>query len=246
MGGGGGEEYGGGYGVGGGFGVQVVAAGQVCDAQAGYDDQSRPVDADALDDDELLAQLGVEEDKPAITQLRHVRSAAEKQAADIIADRTRCANFTDGPLFADAPEDGDRASGTVYVLRSKSADPQIASQRDLLHKIGVTNMPVERRIANARKDPTFLLADVQIVATYKLYSINRTKLENLIHHVFAPARLDIQILDRFGNPVSPREWFLVPWPAIDEAVKRIKDNTITQYTYNPQSASLQKHSPKDG
>ena len=304
--------------------------------------QSRPDDADALDDDELLAQLGVEADESDITQLRHVRPTAERQAADVIANRTRCADFstfkplfarvqedidrgvrrvvpfegragieqgrffivggqkayvaekgelaannsgfqdarmrvifdngtesnllmrslqralhkdeagrritdpTDGPLFADEPEDGDRASGTVYVLRSLSDDPQIADKRELLHKIGVTNMPVERRIANARKDPTFLLADVQIVAAYKLYSINRTKLENLIHHVFAPARLDIQILDRFGNPVSPREWFLVPRPAIDEAVERIKDKTITQYTYNPQSASLQKHNPKDG
>ena len=54
------------------------------------------------------------------------------------------------------------------------------------------------------------MADVEIVATYELYNINRTKLENLIHRVFDPARLDIEIKDRFGNPVIPREWFLVP------------------------------------
>ena len=99
-----------------------------------------------------------------------------------------------------------------------------------------------RRIANAKLDATFLLADVEIVATYTLYNINRTKLENLIHRIFDPARLDIEIKDRFGNPVIPREWFLVPRFVVDDAVERIKDGTITGYVYDPKSASLVKHS----
>lgn len=107
-----------------------------------------------------------------------------------------------------------------------------------MHKIGVTGGKVETRIANARLDATFLLADVEIVATYKLSNINRTKLENLIHRVFGPARLDIEIKDRFGNPVVPREWFLVPVFVIDEAVERIKDGTIIHYRYDPKAAAL--------
>src|SRR5260370_17074365 len=79
-----------------------------------------------------------------------------------------------------------------------------------LHKIGVTSGDVERRIANAILDPTFLMAEVEIVATYELYNVNRAKLENLIHRVFDSARLDIEIKDRFGNPVIPRESFLLP------------------------------------
>jgi Meiotically up-regulated gene 113 len=102
----------------------------------------------------------------------------------------------------------------------------------------VTGGDVGRRIANAKLDPTFLMADVEIVATYELYNINRTKLENVIHHLFDPARLDIEIKDRFGNPVIPREWFLVPVFVVDEAVERIKDGTITGYTYDPKTASL--------
>ena len=82
------------------------------------------------------------------------------------------------------------------------------------------------------------MADVEIVATYELYNINRTKLENLIHRIFDPARLDIEIKDRFGNPVMPREWFLVPVFVVDEAVERIKDGTITDYVYDPKSAKL--------
>lgn len=145
---------------------------------------------------------------------------------------------TAGPLFTDKEEDGDQASGTIYVLRSKSDHPTVAAHRNILHKIGVTSGSVEQRIANPRLDPTFLMADVELVATYKLYNVNRTKLENLVHKVFGRARLDIEIKDRFGKPVVPKEWFLVPLFAIDEAVEHIKDGSITAYVYDPQTAKL--------
>jgi hypothetical protein len=145
-----------------------------------------------------------------------------------------------GPLFdqSDAVEGDD--TGTIYVLRSKSTDLQIAPHRDVLHKIGVTGGDVAQRIASAATDATYLLADVEIVATYTLRNINRTKLENLLHRVFSAARLNMEIKDRFGNPVKPREWFLVPLPVVDEVVKRIKDETIVDYRYDPVSASLVK------
>ena len=82
------------------------------------------------------------------------------------------------------------------------------------------------------------MAEVEIVATFELYNINRTRLENLIHRIFESARLDIEIKDRFGQPVLPREWFLVPLAAIDDAVERIKDGSITQFRYDPSSARL--------
>jgi Meiotically up-regulated gene 113 len=94
-------------------------------------------------------------------------------------------------------------------------------------------------VANARLDPTFLMAEVEIVATYELYNINRTRLENLIHRIFGPARLEIEIKDRFGQPIIPREWFLVPLFVIDEAIGKIRDGTIGSYTYDPNTASLQ-------
>jgi hypothetical protein len=145
-----------------------------------------------------------------------------------------------GPLFADQPADDDLASGTIYVLRSKSEHPVVAANRDVLHKIGVTGGKVETRIANATLDPTFLMADVEVIASYQLYNINRVKLENIIHRVFDSAQLDIEIKDRFGNPVRPREWFLVPLFVVNEAVERIKNGTITRYVYDPTAASLLK------
>ena len=273
--------------------------------------------ADDLDDDALLAALGVEVEASPITELKHVRSNAERKEAEDIANRQRCEDFetfqplfekvqreldagqretrpfelkaeiqkgrffivegqkayvaemgeetltdqgrTDarlrvifdngtesrmlmrslqralnkdesgrritesvaGPLFADAPEEGDSTTGTIYVLRSKSDHPMVSENRDLVHKIGVTTLGVEKRIAGAHLQPTFLMAPVEVVATYELYNINQTRLENLIHRIFGTAQLDIEIPDRFGRPVTPREWFLVPLFVIDEATSLV-------------------------
>ena len=145
-----------------------------------------------------------------------------------------------GPLFAEEHDADDLASGTIYVLRSKSDNPIVTANREVLHKIGVTGGRVETRLANASLDPTFLMADVEVIATYELFNINRIKLENLVHRVFDSAQMEIEILDRFGNPVKPREWFLVPLFIINEAVERIKNGTITQYIYEPKEARLVK------
>ena len=143
-----------------------------------------------------------------------------------------------GPLFSDTPQDDDIESGTIYVLRSQSDHPYIAEHRQLMHKIGVTGGKIETRINNAENEATYLLAAVEVVASYKLFGINRTKLENLFHRLFSPAQLDLVIHDRFGHPVKPKEWFLVPLQVIDEAVKRIRDGSITDVKYDPKTATL--------
>jgi hypothetical protein len=143
-----------------------------------------------------------------------------------------------GPLFGDAPEPDDIETGTIYVLRSLSSHPFVAEHRELIHKIGVTGGKVEARIASAEKDATYLLSDVEVVATYKLHNLNRTRLENIFHRLFGAAQLDLTIEDRFGHPVRPREWFLVPLHVIDEAVQRIRDGSITEVVYDPKTARL--------
>ena len=114
----------------------------------------------------------------------------------------------------------------------------IAENRELIHKIGVTGGEVNRRIANAHDDATHLFADAEVVATYKLFNVSRSRLENLLHRFFAAARLDVEIRDRFGRSVRPREWYLVPLPVIDEVVGRIRDGSIMECTYDPKTASL--------
>ena len=144
-----------------------------------------------------------------------------------------------GPLFEIAPDEPDHLStGTLYVLRSRSTHPTIAAHRDLIHKIGITGGSVETRVAGAADDPTYLLAGVDLVATYKLYDVNRPRLEALIHRVLDRVRFDTEIPDRFGKPVRPREWFWVPLQIVDEIVSRIADGTLVGMTYDPTRAAL--------
>ena len=165
--------------------------------------------------------------------LRSLQRALHRDSAG-----RRITNPSAGPLFTSEAGKQDTESGTIYVLRSRSDNPTIAANRDLIHKIGVTGGKVETRLYNAKMDPTYLLAEVDIVATYDLFNINRSKLETLIHRFFSAARLDLQIDDRFGQPVRPREWYLVPLPVIDEAVSKIRDGSITDFDYDPSIASL--------
>lgn len=153
----------------------------------------------------------------------------------------RVSEPTAGPLF-EGPDPDDfqdhLETGTMYVLRSSSAHPVIAANRDLVHKIGITGGSVERRIARAIDDPTFLLAEVEIVATYKLYDVDRPRLERLIHRVLDSVRFDAELTDRFGKPFRPREWFLVPLSVIDEIVQRIGDGTLAGMVFDRETASL--------
>ena len=143
-----------------------------------------------------------------------------------------------GPLFSAKSTDDDYHSGIIYVLRSKSELPEIKQHQKLLHKIGVTRDSVEKRIANAKNESTYLMAEVETVASYQLFNIKSTKLEALIHRFFESARLDVTITDEVGKPVSPQEWFLVPLHVIEEFVEKLQAGTIQKYTYDPSSASL--------
>jgi hypothetical protein len=302
-------------------------------ANSGVNEDSPSYDVDDASDDELLSELeGIA--GGSLTELKHVRSTAQKREVDEVAKRDKCEDFEDfrpifervereikdglrktrrfkqdasielsnlfilggqlayvaevgetikapngdndarlrviysngtesnillrslqralykdeagrrvtepdaGPLFGSQWEDDDMESGTIYVLRSRSDHPTVAQHRDLIHKIGVTGGKVETRIANAEHDATYLLAGVDVVATYKLAGINRTKLENLLHRIFAQTQLELVIHDRFNNPVKPREWFLVPLHVIDEAVSLIQSGKIEGVIYDPNQASL--------
>ena len=138
-----------------------------------------------------------------------------------------------GPLFANKKTNQDESTGTIYVLRSKSNNPFIEENRNLIHKIGFTTNTIQKRIANAKLDPTFLMADVETVASYQLYNLKGSKFESLIQKIFSNAKLKIKINDRFGNAVSPEEWFFVPLDVIKDAIQKIIEGKITKYIYDP-------------
>lgn len=111
--------------------------------------------------------------------------------------------------------ENDVESGTIYVLRSKSTNPEIATIKDL-YKIGFTATSVESRIANATKEPTYLCANVEIVATWKVYNVKSSTFEALIHKLFAAVQLQVTI-----DGKQPKEWFIVPFYIIEKAVVNI-------------------------
>ena len=150
----------------------------------------------------------------------------------------RIARDAEGSLFGNELSDDDVQTGTIYVLRSNSEEQFIKDNRSLIHKIGVTGNSVQSRVANAQYEATYLLAGVEVIREYKLVGINRKKLEQHLLDFFSAARLDINIKDRFGKNVHPREWFLVPLPIIDEVIERIRTGSIQEVIYDPASASL--------
>lgn len=150
--------------------------------------------------------------------------------------------IVDGGINDEDVLDGeDVASGYIYVLRSLSDDPQIAGIKDL-HKIGFSRGPVSKRIKNAAKSPTYLMASVEVVASYQTFNLNVVKFENLLHRVFAEVRLDITQIDRKGRDYDPSEWFVVPPVVIDQAVELIVSGEIVDYVYDKNDRALRKRS----
>lgn len=94
-------------------------------------------------------------------------------------------------------------------------------------------------MADARNDPTFLLAPVEIVAAYELANLPRRKVEELLHRFFERARPgQLFITDRFGKKVYPREWFYVLPDHVGQAAKLIQDGTLHLYpTIQPRRRS---------
>ncbi|ANL26914.1 GIY-YIG nuclease domain-containing protein [Rhizobium phaseoli] len=148
-----------------------------------------------------------------------------------------------GPLDPDWEADKVALSGTVYVARSLSEDPAIKPQRDILYKIGVTSQNVQRRVADARNDPTFLLAPVDVVAIYELQNLSRSRVENLLHRFFDSARPgELFIIDRFGKKIRPREWFYVMPAHVGQAANLIKEGQLHLYRYDRETQRIVKRS----
>ena len=160
-------------------------------------------------------------------------------AADKTARIVERAGF--GRLDPEWNQDNMTVTGTVYVARSLSKEPEIAEVSQILHKVGVTSQDVRRRIADAKNDPTFLLAPVEIVATFELHNLERMKVEELLHRFFDTARpRGLVITDRFGKAVHPREWFYVLPEHISQAVQLIRDCRLHEFSYDVASQSITK------
>lgn len=101
-----------------------------------------------------------------------------------------------------------------------------------MYKIGFASTSVDDRIKNAKNEATYLFAEVQKVSTYKIYNRNADKLESLLHRFFANACLNIDLFNEAGQRLNPREWFVVPFEVIEEAIQLILNENIVNYQYD--------------
>lgn len=125
----------------------------------------------------------------------------------------------------------DVQTGWVYILKSKSTNPEIASIKNL-YKIGFSSAPIDERIKNAKNEATYLFADVTKVASFAIYNRNADKLEQLLHRFFASACLNVDLHNEKGQRITPREWFVVPLKVIEEAIQLILSEQIINYEYD--------------
>ena len=237
-------------------------------------DQAAP---DDMDDEALLAELGVTADAADITELRHVRSSAEKRAAEEIANREKCEDFDKfKPLFEQVQRELDTGVRVTRPFEMKAEIQKgrffiVGGQKAFVADMGEmtltehgrtdarlrvifdngteSNMLMRslqralnkdeagRRITDPVAGPLFAGETIDGDEASGTIYVLRSK-SDLIHRIFDPARLDIEIMDRFGKPVVPREWFLVPLFVIDEAVEKIKDGTLVEYVYDVNQAKL--------
>lgn len=131
----------------------------------------------------------------------------------------------------DSLKEEDIDTGWIYILKSKSDNPEIKDIQDL-YKIGFSSTDVDERIKNAKNEATYLFSNVKKVATYKVYNRNANKLESLLHRFFAKSCLNVDLHDNKGQRITPREWFVVPFEVIDEAIELILNESIVNYEYD--------------
>ena len=122
----------------------------------------------------------------------------------------------------------DKRTGVIYILRSLSQDPALLGIRNL-HKIGYTEKELDKRIAGAERQQTYLEAPVKTVASFECYNLDPRRFERLVHAMLHHQRVNVLLQSRDGDTYRPREWFDVELDTAREIVKRIVDGTIVQY-----------------
>jgi len=161
-------------------------------------------------------------------------------SAELYKDGRRITEHIDKHLdnFRGISED-DVASGYIYVLKSKSTNEAIQALSNL-YKIGYTTINSKERLKNAANEPTYLMAEVEEIGSYKCYNMTAQKLELMLHKFFGHVCLDIDVYDNKGKKHAPREWFIVPFNIIDETIGLIHSGEILNYRYDEKAEMIRK------
>ena len=80
-----------------------------------------------------------------------------------------------------------------------------------------------------------MYADVEIVASYKVYNIKAVAFESALHQLFDKVQLKLS-----AGKATPKEWYVVPFRIIDEAVTRLIQGERIGYDHHLQRLILAK------
>lgn len=174
--------------------------------------------------------------KRSVEKILYANGKAVSENADKVNERflEKFGNITDE----------DREAGFIYILKSKNEKPEIKSIQNL-YKIGYSTIPVEERIKNASQEPTYLMAEVRIVMTYKCYNMNPQKLEQLLHNFFGKSCLNLDVFDKNGNRHTPREWFIAPLHIIEEAIRMIISGDIINWRFDANRREIERRNSSE-
>lgn len=167
--------------------------------------------------------------KRSVEKILYTNGQVVSENADTVVESFR-------ETFSDITDE-DQKAGFIYILKSKSTNPEISRVANL-YKIGYSKIPVEERIKNARLEPTYLMADVRIVMAYQCYNMNPQKLEQLLHTFFGSSCLEVDVFDKDGRRHTPREWFIAPLYIIEQAIQLIISGEVVKYRYDAVSEGI--------
>lgn len=127
-----------------------------------------------------------------------------RMVTDIVDENTLAKSFGE-----------EHTTGYLYVLQSLSPNEEIAKIKNL-YKIGFTRDAIEKRIANAESQVTYLNAPVRVVLSAEVKNVNAQKLERTLHHIFE----DRQVIFQNDSYKKATEWYIIP---LDEIQKKINE-----------------------
>ncbi len=84
------------------------------------------------------------------------------------------------------------------------------------------------------------MAPVKIIRSWTILNMNALKFESLIHRFFGHTCLDTDVTDNNGIRHTPREWFIVPLEAIEQAIILITSGNIVNYRYDKDNEVIVK------
>ena len=130
----------------------------------------------------------------------------------------------------------EETTGFIYILRSRSEVEEIKCIPNL-HKIGFSTTSIKDRIKNAKNEATYLMAEVDVVSSYRVAGITPRYFEKMIHTLFDHVQLVVDVIDNEGVTKRPKEWYSVPYDVIEDAIDLIRSGEVVDYIYD---ASLEK------